>query len=228
MSVFCEFNFFLKALMRYRGRVAFLRTMPFGSTLLDVGCGSNSPARLKGQRPDIHYTGLDIADYNHTRPPQDFADCYILVSPASFSAEIEKFRGQFDAIVSSHNLEHCLEPERVLCAISGALREGGRLYLSFPCEESVRFPKRAGTLNFSDDPTHRQVPNFKCVLDILVANQMRLDFVRKRYRPPLLFLVGLILEPFSALLGRTMPGLSTWALYGFESVVWATREVKKA
>ncbi len=41
------------------------------------------------------------------------------------------------------------------------------LYLSFPCEASVRFPGRVGSLNFFDDPTHRKPPRWQGVLDVL-------------------------------------------------------------
>jgi SAM-dependent methyltransferase len=223
MSAPLSLKYLFKRLLRRRGKAAFLQAVPENATILDTGCGTNSPVRAKEQRPDIHYIGLDVADYNHVSPPQDHADRYIVVLPQDYAAEIEKLRGQCDAIISSHNLEHCLEPERVLAAMCGALHGGGRLYLTFPCEESVAFPKRAGTLNFYDDPTHKQVPNYRNVLDILMGNGMRIDYSRKRHRPAILFLVGLLLEPISILTRRTMPGLSTWALYGFESVIWASR-----
>ena len=94
-----------------------------------------------------------------------------------------------------------------------ALKHGGWLYLSFPAEESVNFPSRAGTLNFRDDPTHDQMPRYRDVIAALEAQGMTIEFTRKRHRPPLLFLVGLFLEPISILTGRTMPGFVTWALY---------------
>ncbi len=216
-------TYFAKSVLRRRGKVAFLQQVPKGGTVLDVGCGSNSPARAKRQRSDIRYIGLDVSDYNHSTPPGLHADHYIVVSPDHFAAEIENLAGQCDAIVSSHNLEHCLEPDRVLRSIIMALKPGGWLYLSFPCEESVSFPHREGTLNFYDDPTHRQVPNYRRVLETLGANGMKVAYACKRHRPALLFLVGFFLEPVSMLTRRTMPGLSTWALYGFESVIWASR-----
>ena len=213
----------IKILLRRHGKVAFLERVAPGATVLDVGCGSNSPARAKDQRPDIIYIGLDVGDYNHTIRPDLHADRYIVVSPDAFASEIESLRGQCDAVISSHNIEHCLEPERVLTAMTAALTPGGRLYLSFPAEESVNFPRRAGTLNFRDDPTHDKMPCYRAVLASLEANGMRVDFARKRHRPPLLFVLGLLMEPLSMLTRRTMPGMVTWALYGFESLIWSTR-----
>ena len=214
---------YIKILLRPHGKAAFLDRLPVRAALLDVGCGSNSPARAKDQRPDIVYIGLDVSDYKHATAPDLHADRYIVVSPQAFVGEIEKLKGQCDAVISSHNLEHCLEPERVRSAMVVALKSGGRLYLSFPAEESVNFPSRAGTLNFYDDPTHDQMPRYREVIATLEAQRMTVGFARKRHRPPLLFLAGLLLEPISVLARRTMPGLVTWALYGFESVIWATR-----
>jgi SAM-dependent methyltransferase len=223
MSFSRTFKYFGKTQLRRHGKVAFLQGLPLGAMVLDVGCGSNSPARAKDQRPDITYIGLDVGDYNHTTPPGLHANRYIVVPPDGFAAEIEKLNGQCDAVISSHNLEHCLAPEQVLAAMAAALKPGGRLYLSFPAEESVDFPRRAGTLNFHDDPTHDHLPRYRDVLASLAAHGLAVDFTRKRHRPPLLFLAGLLLEPLSMLTRRTMPGLVTWALYGFESVIWASR-----
>lgn len=46
-----------------RGKGGFLKTLPRGSTLLDVGCGNGSPYWFKANRPDLYYVGLDVGDY---------------------------------------------------------------------------------------------------------------------------------------------------------------------
>jgi SAM-dependent methyltransferase len=191
--------------------------------VLDVGCGNNSPAQFKLQRPDIVYAGLDVGDYNQTLDPGHYADEYIVAAPEGFAAAIAAFEGTCDAVVSSHNLEHCLDPDLVLKAMLAALKPGGRLYLSFPCEASLRFPKRRGSLNFHDDATHLHVPDYARTLALIEAAGFSVEFARQRYRPWALFLLGLALEPLSALLKRTMPMNATWALYGFETVIWAER-----
>ena len=38
------------------------------------------------------------------------------------------------------------------------LKQGGMLYLSFPCYDSLYFPRRMGTLNYYDDETHTEIP----------------------------------------------------------------------
>lgn len=213
----------LASWLRPRGKQAFLKSLPPGARVLDVGCGNNSPRDAKILRPDLHYTGLDVGDYNQQDSIR-YADAYVVVPPAEFAAAIAADAGRMDAVVSSHNLEHCDDPAAVLRAMAAALRPGGRLFLAFPCEESVRFPKRRGSLNFFDDATHREVPSWEGVLATLrTANVTRL-YACKRYRPLLLATVGLVLEPLGRLLGRNMPAGSTWALYGFETIIWGQRD----
>src|SRR6266404_5799814 len=46
----------------------------------------------------------------------------------------------FDAIVSNHNIEHCLSPERTLRAVVKSLKKGGKLYLAFSLPTKSIFP----------------------------------------------------------------------------------------
>ena len=105
--------------------------------------------------------------------------------------------------------------------ITQALAPGGRLYLSFPSEASAGFPSRGGCLNFFDDPTHNTIPNFDRVRQALGEGGLTIEFAARRYRPLVKLLQGLLLEPLSRAKNRVLPG--TWALYGFESVIWARR-----
>jgi SAM-dependent methyltransferase len=209
-------------LLKPRGWDSFIRSVKQNGKLLDVGCGNNSPWRVKRQRPDIVYVGLDIGDYNQKADAHRWADEYLVVQPNKFAPTIQSLADRFDAVICSHNLEHCEEPRAVLRATLKALRRGGRLYLSFPCEESVAFPHR-DPLNFFDDPTHTEPPNFSDTMATIRAEGFQVDFVAKRYRPALPFLLGLTLEPCARLRKKNMLAGSTWALYGFETVIWASR-----
>ena len=213
---------YVSRLLRRRGKYAFIDLLPQKAKVFDVGCGS-SPIRFKTQRPDCYYVGLDIVDYNQKANPREYAQEFILTESEHFAAAIRRFECQVDAVISSHNLEHCEAPGEVMDAMLKCLKPGGRLYLSFPCEESAHFPKRRGTLNFFDDPTHKVAPNWKNTLSKIMQEGLVIDFCVKRYRPRLLATIGLLLEPWSALVGRVAPPGGTWALYGFESVIWASR-----
>lgn len=198
---------------------AFVFALAPHARLLDVGCGNNSPFRVKSQRPDVYYLGLDVGDYNQTLPV--LADQYIVVTADAFIGEIDKLSGTVDAIISSHNIEHCDDPPAVIRAMTSALKPGGWLYMSFPSEQSIAFPSRRGCLNFFDDPTHKHLPNFGDIQRWLQDAAFDVEFAQQRYRPPVLWLLGALLEPISRIRGHILPG--TWSYFGFESVIWARK-----
>lgn len=211
----------MNQILKRRGKRAFFSSLPPGANVLDVGCGATSPRFFERLRPDCHYVGLDVQDqWNHSRGPmQEF----ILTTPERFASTIQGLEGKFDAVVSSHNIEHCGAPDEVLNAMLNCVRPGGKIYIAFPCEESVSFPNRVGTLNFFDDSTHCKVPNWGSIVSTLKREGFVVEFIAKRYRPILLATMGLLLEPVSALARRVAPGCTTWSLYGFESIIWASR-----
>jgi SAM-dependent methyltransferase len=215
---------FLKAIIsgiiRPHGRYAFLLKLKKNAAILDAGCGNNSPFIMKSIRPDIVYTGIDIGDYNQVKP--NLADEYITTSSEQFTATIEDLKNTFDAVISSHNLEHCDDREKTLTAMIHALKSGCGLYLSCPCGASVNFPQRKGTLNYYSDPTHKgQPPDYQRTIQILQENNMEIIFAREHCRPPLFYLIGLLLEPLSKAMNKALCG--TWEYYGFETVIWARK-----
>jgi SAM-dependent methyltransferase len=210
----------IKRLLRPNGKTDFLYKLPYNANILDVGCGNNSPYRTKEVLPSASYTGIDIGDYNQTKPI--LADNYIVTQPESFTQEILSLSDRFDAVISSHNLEHCDDRGGTLAAMLKALRQNGKIYLSFPCEESISFPSRRGTLNYYDDPTHKGTPpNFIDVLKIINDNGCKVIYKKKNYRPFLLRLIGAVCEPYSRAANRVY--FSTWSHWGFESIIWAVK-----
>jgi len=211
------------SLLRRKGKSAFIAALPRNSILLDVGCGNNSAARVRALRPDLRYVGLDIDDYNQSPQSKQQMDEYLLAPPERFHEKIAEMPGRFDAVISSHNLEHCLKPFEVLHAMCRALKPGGRLYLAFPAEATRGFPSREGTLNFDDDPTHIFLPPWEKVRERIEACGLRVDVAIRQYRPWAYYLAGALLEPFSARSGRLDRHGALWAFWGFESVIRATR-----
>ena len=206
---------------RYR-KIDFLSRLPSKCEILDVGCGSNSPYQVKSLFPDCTYTGIDVDDCRQTKP--NLADHYVLVDRHRFADSVLAFGKQFDAVISSHNLEHCDNRDETLDAMMTVVKDGGRLYISFPSEMSVTFPSREGCLNYYDDPTHKSVPpDFDLIIDLLSRNGFSILYSVKRYQPPFFWTLGLVSEPISKRLGR-MQG--TWEYYGFESIIWAQKGSK--
>jgi len=202
----------------------FIKTINNKGTVLDVGCGNNSPYRIKRSRPDLYYVGVDVSDYMQSTP--NLADEYIISQPDKFHDTILNLGERFDAALSSHNIEHCCDREKTLDAIIKVLKPaGGRLYLSFPSQASVTFPSRVGTLNYYDDKTHTdEPPNFTEIIEKLKASNMKVSFAKNPYKPFFLYLIGLLLEPFSKITRKNLIGRATWAYYGFESVIIAEKK----
>lgn len=216
-----SFSNLLKILLRPHGRVSFLSKLNTKPFILDVGCGNNSPYDVKAILSDCVYTGLDINDYRQTKP--NLADDYILSSPENFTDTIKLINNKFDAVISTHNLEHCNDRWGTLMAITNVLKDDGLLLLVFPSEKSVNFPSRHGTLNYYDDITHKEFPpDFDKVIKVLSDNNMDIIYANKHYKPIILWLAGLLIEPLSVLNKKIYQG--TWAFYGFESVIWARKK----
>ena len=202
------------------GREGFLEIINKKGNILDVGCGNNSPAFFRYNCPDIKYTGIDIGDYNQTC--QDLADNYIIVPPEMFAEKILEFDNNFDAVFSSHNLEHCNNRDKTLIGMTKSLKIGGYLYCAFPTEKSIYFPSRKGTLNYYDDETHKDnPPAFAETVNILRQNGMKIIYKNKSYKPFFRYLYGMFSENKSRRSNKTT--MYTWAFYGFEAVIWAKK-----
>ena len=195
-----------------RDKIAFMAQFQLDASpeILDVGCGNNSSFSAKSILPSCIYTGIDVGDYNQTKP--NMADKYIVTSPENFSYEISKFKNHFDAVISSHNIEHCDDREKTIKAMLDSIKPGGQLFISFPCENSVNFPKRGGTLNYFDDPTHTLFPpNFTVLIETLEKADFKIEFAAKRYRPFLQWLRGFINEKKSR--DQNLVFSETWSYY---------------
>jgi SAM-dependent methyltransferase len=198
-----------------------LQSCPLGARILDVGCGNDSPRYFKTARPDLYYVGLDIRDYMQSEGSRPFADEYIIEPAETFNDRIESMAAQFDAVVSSHNIEHCDDPARTMTAMLKAIKQGGRLFMSFPSEASVRFPHRNGCLNFYDDASHHVMPKFHDLTALIGSHGLNVDVSLQRYRPWLKTILGFCNELASRKQNLVLPG--TWAYWGFESIIWASR-----
>lgn len=212
------------ALLRRRGKAAFILDMPRGGKVLDVGCGNASASYIKSLRPDVYYVGIDVGDYHQTPGSRSLMDEYLISEPKDFAETIAELGSRFDAVISNHNLEHCNDQSKTLDAMAAVLKDRGKLYLAFPSEATERFPRREGTLNFRDDDTHQAMPRWTQVLTQLRNAGLTIDVAKRRYRPPLLFVAGALLEPWSALNRRIDRWGASWAFWGFESVIWAHRD----
>lgn len=211
---------YLDVFLRQNGRASFLTRLPANACILDVGCGNSSPYKTKQILPKCIYYGIDVGDYNQIKP--NLADQYIVTIGEKFTSEIAKFTHKFDAVISCHNLEHCDDRTGTLLAMLQSLKVNGQIFLSFPFEKSIFFPRRSGTLNYYDDPTHKGLPpDFDVVAGLLRDNNFEIIYFSKSYRPRILAALGFLLEPLSSLFRKKLVG--TWEFWGFESIIRARK-----
>ena len=64
-------------------------------------------------------------------------------------------------------------------------------------------------------------PKFQALTDELKNNNFEIIFSIQRNKPILLWLIGLIIEPYSKYKKKILKG--TWEYYGFESIIWAKK-----
>lgn len=202
------------------GRESFLKTLQSDARILDVGCGNDSPKITKDILPKCYYVGLDIADYNQDH--KNLADEYIITNASDFCEKIKAFDGEFDAVISAHNLEHCDDRDGVLKNMLSALRPGGLLYLAFPSLDSLRFPSREGTLNYFDDKTHKSLPpDFGKTITTISSMGFDIVYAASRYQPANRWLIGLYHEATSVRNNKV--DTETQAFWGLECIIWAKK-----
>jgi len=191
----------------------FLRKLPNDSTILDVGCGNNSPRRVKKILPHSYYIGIDIQNYN--QQSAELADEYHIVDKSKFNKKISSFKN-IDVVISYHNLEHVDNRAVTFKAMRDCLKKKGIIYLVTPSEKSIYFPSRKGTLNYFDDSTHKENPvSFNWILEELKNDKFQIIKSIKAYKPIFYYMIGLLKE-------FTTPKVTdfyAWCFYGFESIV---------
>lgn len=209
----------MKLFLRPNGKLSFLKSIPKDSNILDVGCGNNSPILVKSLLPSSYYVGLDVENYNNNYDVNEVADQYILSHPNDFVESLNSIDRNFDAIISSHNLEHCNDRVGTLNAMINKLTLKGKIYLSFPSKESINFPKkRKGCLNYYDDLTHRDSPpDFDLILEIMRDKGLKILYFQKSYKPLLLSFIGIFTNLVSHFTKRVYFGV--WENWGFESII---------
>ncbi len=170
-------------------RTLFLKTLPAGATMLDLGAGEGSMHVFRGwPPPDRH----DIKLYAFSLEKGKHFDSYEGYEIGDWNTQPPDFDGMpFDAIFSSHFVEHIQEPGSLADWAASRLRPGGRIFTEWPAEAALRAPEnrqlrkhgiylRVGT--FFDDATHQALPSTEFIhsslreagLEIEIAGTIRM------------------------------------------------------
>jgi SAM-dependent methyltransferase len=171
-------------------RTAFIKNLPTGSRILDVGAGDGGIAVFKKwplvEREDLKLYALSLSVGQHF-------DLYEGYEIKNFEKDPNIFPDvQFDAMVCSHFIEHMSDPAPSIEFFSRKMRRGGRLYLEWPHPISKRIPKRQtlidegiqiGTINFFDDGTHIETWPAKQLIDLLEKNGFAMESGGRVYLP---------------------------------------------
>lgn len=212
---------FIDTVLRPRAKRAFIARIPQEARVLDIGCGNDSDRLFKAMNPQVSYHGIDVCE----RPRAFKGERYITSTPTAFNADVQAALGDVDTVISAHNLEHCQDYRALVCSLARAPTLK-KLFLSFPSSVSTTLPNsRYGTLNFYQDPTHRDLPDVAFILSELRANDWHVTFVSDPYRPALAALIGLLWWPIFRVCSIEAPFYGTYSLYGFETVIWASRSL---
>lgn len=151
-----------RGLARHDRRLEFIRNLPEGAHVLDAGCGNFRTLRwLQAERPDLHFSGVDVLDVS--------ADCPPGIGFAQVDFENQAFPfpdAHFDAIFFCHVLEHLNQRMTVIAEFARVLKPGGRIYIEGPSLRAMFLPSLPGLesaqrgnaigddLNFFDNITH--------------------------------------------------------------------------
>jgi SAM-dependent methyltransferase len=211
---------FWRWLERYDPRYRFIRSLPPGALVLDLGCGPfRTMNKLKQLRPDLHFYGVDMLDLHAIALPNvKFRQCDLEKDVLPFPDE------HFDAIFFCHVLEHLHSPYQVIHEIKRTLRPEGLIYIEAPSVRSLFLPSfsilRSKTpfgddLNFYDNFTHMH-PLSKRALwaftESCECHLLRLGYVRN----PLKTLLSPFLTVFGLLLfKRRWLCIGIWELVGW-------------
>lgn len=162
-------------------RTAFLKMLPLGAKVADIGAGDGSLSVFRGwpepARKDLRLHAYSIEKGEHF----DAFDSYEI---SDWNLAQPEFGGMtFDAIVSAHFIEHIDDPTSLVAWAARKLAPGGTAYVEWPSEHALSLPSKrdlaaAGVdlviSRFDDDNTHQALPDRKQIENAIAVAGMHL------------------------------------------------------
>jgi hypothetical protein len=151
----------IEAFHHFGSRCRFLKTLPPGSAVLDVGAGEGAlPVYRQWPAPSRD----DLRIFAYAADAGEHFDQYDGVEIGFWPQQPPHFPGiSFDAIMACNFIEHIEAAEQFVRWACGRLSASGRLYLEWPHQQSIDLPTTAELRargievmvgNYHDDGTH--------------------------------------------------------------------------
>lgn len=104
------------------------RVLPTGATVCDLGCGHGEILK-RFQDLGFHVVGVEPDPVSR----QQAEDSGVRVLPGTAEALPQELRArQFDLVIMTHSLEHCIDPLQALANAYRLTRQGGYFYCEVP------------------------------------------------------------------------------------------------
>lgn len=167
----------------FHPKVNFLKTLKRNARVLDVGAGDGSIVVF---RDWIKPVRKDLRLFAYALEKGQNFDAYDGYEIGRWPDEKPEFAGEkFDAIFSSHFIEHIDDPTDFVGWCVSRLAAGGRIYLEWPSEASMVQPKNSAfhesgipiiISNYRDDYTHqREIPGKDTIKSVLTEFGVLVD-----------------------------------------------------
>lgn len=146
---------------RSHPRFNYIKNVKKDSTFFDIGAHEGELSVWKSwgspERSDIKMHGVDLAVGTYSANYESFN---------AFDLDKEEFPYEdnfFDAMFSTHVVEHLKKTEFLIDNVYKKLKTGGTIYVEVPSKVTIETPKRqdfidagfnSSTMNFYDDHTH--------------------------------------------------------------------------
>lgn len=150
----------------FHPRTAFLKTLPIGAAVADIGAGDGSLSVFR-RWPEPARADLRLHAYSLEKGR--LFDEFESYEIGDWNVRAPRFGGTlFDAVICAHFIEHVADPQSIVRWATGSIASRGRIYLEWPSEHSIALPSRqelatAGVplviSRFHDDATHRDLPS---------------------------------------------------------------------
>lgn len=208
-------------------RSIFLKNLPFGSRLLDLGAGDGSLSIYKDwplfARPDLKMYALSL-------DKGEMFDRYEAYELKNFETEASIFSGMsFEGVVCAHFIEHMQDPEGTIKFLSKRQPVGGRLYLEWPHPISKKMPPRhrlvdlginISTTRFDDDQTHIEAWPQDRIIGLLEDNGFGVETSGRLHLP---YLANCMRDIGRELNSTAHLTLGFWARFGWAQYIVASK-----